>query len=97
MRCSSSSRPVKGFTQRDQVIEVFGERRLLLLGGSVEPELHAIEELKAREVDDRRRLWLSFRTEEDGGREDSLKTFNHAAIMTAILGEPEELEELGGS
>jgi hypothetical protein len=50
-----------------------------------------IEELKARQVDDCRTRWLLFGAEEDGGREDALKTFNHAAIVRAILGEPEEL------
>ena len=63
----------------------------------VEPELHAIEELKARQVDDSHALWLLFRAEKDGGREDPLKTLNHAAIVRAILGEPEEIEELGGA
>jgi len=68
--------------QGDQVVEVVSERRLLLLGG-VEPELHAIEELKARQVYDRHALWLLFCAEEDGCREDPLKTFNHAAIVRA--------------
>ena len=63
----------------------------------VEPDLHAIEELEARQIDDRRTLWLLFCAEEDGGREDPLKTLNHAAIVRAIFGEPEELEELGGA
>ena len=57
--------------------------------------MHAIEELKARQVDDCRALWLLFCAEEDGSREDALKTFNHAAIVRAILGEPEEFKELG--
>ena len=76
---------VEGITQRNQIVEVFGEQWLLLIGG-VEPELHAIEELKAGQVDDCQALWLLFRAEEDGGREDALKTFNHAAIVRAILG-----------
>jgi hypothetical protein len=38
-----------------------------------------------------------FSAEEDGGREDPLKTFNHAAIVRAVLGQSEELEELGGA
>jgi hypothetical protein len=67
------------------------------LFGGFEPELHAIEELEARQIDDRRTLWLSFCAEEDGGREDPLKTLNHATIVRAILGEPEEIEELGGA
>ena len=83
-------------TQGDQIVEVFGEQRLLLFG-SVEPELHAIEELDARQIDDRRTLRLLFSAEEDGGREDALKTFNHAAIVRAILRESEELEQLGGA
>ena len=68
-----------------------------MLFGGVEPKVHAIEELKARQVRDCRALWLVFSAEEDGGREDPLKTLNHAAIVRAIFGEPEELEELGGA
>ena len=68
-----------------------------MLFGGVEPKVHAIEELKARQVRDCRALWLVFSAEEDGGREDALKTFNHAAIVRAILGQSKELEDLGGA
>jgi hypothetical protein len=63
---------VEGFTQGNQIVEVFGEQGLMWFGG-VEPELHAIEELKARQVDDCPALWLLFGAEEDAGREDALK------------------------
>src|ERR1039458_1618784 len=62
----------------------------------VDPKLHAIEKVKASQVDDGRFFRLLFCAEENRGGKDSLESLDHAAVMGAVLGQAEEFKDLGG-
>ena len=55
----------------DLIFEVFSGRWPVFLGG-VEPKLHAVEELKAGQIDESRSVRLLFGAEKDCRGEDSL-------------------------
>ena len=60
----------------------------------IEPQSHAIEEVKTAEVDESGAVWLFFGSEKDCGREDPLKASDEAAIVRAVLREVKEIEHL---
>ena len=62
-----------------------------------EPEVDVIEEVEARPIDQPVAGRLLFRTEEDRRGKDTLEALHHAAIIAAVLGEPEELQHLSGA
>ena len=59
------------------------------------PEMKVIKEMKSCPADQMIPCRLIFRTEEDGGRKDALKALCHAPVVPAILGKPEEVQNLG--
>ena len=63
-------------------------------GMLVEPELHAVEKVKARPVYDQCCIGLVFSPEEDRRGKDPLEALNDATVVRAILGEAEEIEHL---
>lgn len=62
---------IECLAEDDLILEVFSGRCLVFLG-AVEPKLHAVEELKAGQIDDSRSVRLLFGAEEDCGGEDPL-------------------------
>jgi hypothetical protein len=56
-----------------------------------------IEEVQARPVEQLAGVRLIFRAEEDGRGKNALKALDHAAVVTAVLGKPEEIEHLSGA
>jgi hypothetical protein len=52
--------------------------------------------VKASHVDERRFFGLLFSSEENRGGKDSLESFDHAAIVGAVLGQAKEFKDLGG-
>ena len=70
---------VKGFAENDAVFQlpVGGTFQWVL---TVEPELHAIEKMKALPVNDAIFFGLIFGTEENRGGEDALEALRKAAV-----------------
>lgn len=87
---------IECLAEDDLIFEVFSGRWPVFLGG-VEPKLHAVEELKAGQIDDSCSVRLLFGAEEDCGGEDSLEPLYHAAIVRAVFGQAKELKDLGGT
>ncbi len=56
-----------------------------------------IEEVKPGPVEQMTPGWVIFRAEEDGRSKDALKTLRHPAVIAAILGKPEEVQDPGGA
>ena len=60
-----------------------------------EPQTKLVKEVEARPVEDLTGAQLIFGAEEDGRGKDMLKALDHAAVIAAILGKPEEIQQLG--
>jgi hypothetical protein len=63
----------------------------------VEPKVNIVKEVEARPIDQARAGRLIFGTEKDRGRENTLDTLSHPLVIAAILGQPEEFQNLGGA
>jgi hypothetical protein len=57
--------------------------------------MNLIKEVKSCPVDQMFSCRLILRTEKNGGCEDALKALCYAPVVTAILGKPEEIQNLG--
>ena len=55
-----------------------------------------IEEMKTGEINEPGPAWFFLRSEKDRGREDTLKSIDQALVVRPILGQPKEIEHLGG-
>ena len=86
---------VECLAEYDLISEVFTRGQVAFVV-SVEPKVHAIEKVKASQVDDWCFFWLLFCAEENRGGKDSLESLDHAAIMGAVLGQVKEFKDLGG-
>jgi hypothetical protein len=62
----------------------------------VEPELHAIKEMKARPIYKPRSVGVLFISEEDRRPEYSFEAFEDTAIVRAVFGKPKEIQKLCG-
>ena len=80
--------------QENLVLKILGWKLLLVEVLGV-PDLHFVKEVKPGSVV--HGSWAAFLTgpEKDGGAEDPLETINEAAIVRAILGQCERLQNLG--
>jgi hypothetical protein len=54
-----------------------------------------IEEMETPPIDKTVSPWLIFGSEENGRGKDALKALHDPAVMTAILGQAEEIKHLG--
>ncbi len=61
------------------------------------PEVNAIKKMKTRRVNQRIRIGMVLRAEEDGCCEDSLETLDNSPIMATVGSEAEEIEHLKSS
>jgi hypothetical protein len=61
---------------------------------SVEPKLNPIEEVETGPVGDMVSARLVFGAEEDGGGKDPPESLHDAAVVTAVLGQAEEIQDL---
>ena len=57
--------------------------------------MNLIKEVKSCPVDQMVSCRLIFRSEKDGGRKDALKALRYTPVVAAILGKPEEIQNLG--
>jgi hypothetical protein len=87
VECFAESDQVAGSIVRCQVFGI----------APMNPEPHAVEKMKADTIDQPAAVGLIFGAEEDGGCKDAMKALNDPAIVTAVLGEAEEVEHLGGA
>jgi len=61
----------------------------------VEPKLNAVEEVETSPVGDVASTRLVVGAEEDGSGKDSLESLDDPPIVTAVLGQAEEVKDLG--
>lgn len=85
----------EGLAEFDDVFELFGGKRVLIFV-AVEPELHAVEVVEARPVEDEVLADVAFGSEEDGGGEDALEAFDETAVVGSGFLEAEGFEHFAG-
>jgi len=86
----------------DLLVKRFAQSNSVLLGVirwrgvvmSAEPKLNPIEEVETGPVGNMVSARLVFGAEEDGGGKDPLESLHDAAVVTAVLGQAEEIQEL---
>ena len=87
---------IKCLAEHDDIVGAFLERWLgLVVVAAIEPELHLINEVEAAPVDNRMFHEMIFRSKENGGGKDSLKSCFHSSVLGAILSKSKVVEELG--
>jgi hypothetical protein len=86
--------PVEGLAQSDGIVQALVRYGLRLLR-MVKPKSEVIEEMETPPIDKAVSPWLIFGSEENGRGKDALKALHDPAVMTAILGQAEEIKHLG--
>jgi hypothetical protein len=86
---------VEGFAQSDGVLKAFGGKLLLFV--IAEPEAYPIKEMKPHVINESVLIRLTFGPEENRCNEDALEALHDSPVMTAVFGEPEEVEHLGST
>lgn len=80
--------------ENDGVIVSAARGRFVL--GCVEPEFHAVKEVEAGPINNRRGLRVLFSSEKDCRAEDSLEAGDKAPIVRAVFWKAKKIEHLGG-
>jgi hypothetical protein len=87
---------VEGFAEGEGVSgAILGSGSLTVVRSK--PKMEAIKKMKTRRINQRISVGVILGAEEDGRREDSLKSLNNSPIMATIGSEAEEIEHLKGS
>ncbi len=84
---------VERFAQHDEIAGSLVGQRVRFVA-AIEPELHAVDEVEASPIHDELLPELVFRSKEDRGGEDALKSTFHSAVLSAIFGQPEVVDQL---
>jgi hypothetical protein len=85
---------MKGLTKSNDIVARNGNRGWFGRIG-VEPESHAIKEMKTREINEPGPGWFFLCSKKDRRRENSLKSRDQALIVRPIFGQAKEVEHLG--
>jgi len=87
---------MKCFAEYDNIVGAFLQRWLGLVA-AIELDLHLINKVETAPVDNGMASEMTFRSKENCGCKDPLKSSFHSPVLGAVLTKSKVIEELGGA